>query len=162
MQSTFIDPRFMKFKYSRNNLIVSLLVLLLFLYQLTSANELTFEAIEIEIAGNLFDLEVAETPKQKQQGLMYREELADRSGMLFIYPYEMNNRIWMKNTLIPLTVIWLDNKARVIDIKKLNPCRQQNCPIYGVDRPSKFIIELNAKFNALKPGDQIPSLLSLK
>lgn len=152
----------MKFKFSRNNLIVSLVVLLLFLYQLTSANEVTFESIEIDIAGSLYKLEVAETPEQKQQGLMYREELADRSGMLFIYPSEMNNRIWMKNTLIPLTVIWLDNKARVIDIKKLKPCRQQNCPIYGVDRPSKFIIELNAQFNELKPGDRIPSLLAIQ
>ena len=151
----------MKYTHIRNK-ILSLLFLPFFLfYQSVSANGVNFESIELEIAGSLFNLEMAKTSKQRQQGLMHRQKLADRSGMIFIYPYAGNNRIWMKNTLIPLTVIWLDANAKIIDIKKLMPCRQQNCPVFGVDRPSKFIIELNAQFNALKPGDYIPSILSL-
>lgn len=138
-----------------------LLALVLFLHQSLSASEVFFESIKLEIAGSVFDMEVARTLKQRQQGLMYRQKLTDRAGMIFLYPYAGNNRIWMKNTLIPLTVIWLDDNAKIIDIKKLKPCRQQNCPVFGVDRPSKFIIELNAQFNALKPGDRIPALLSL-
>ncbi|NNE64248.1 MAG: DUF192 domain-containing protein [Gammaproteobacteria bacterium] len=138
-----------------------LLALVLLLHQSLSASEVFFESIKLEIAGSVFELEIAKTPKQRQQGLMYRQELPDRAGMIFLYPYAGNNRIWMKNTLIPLTVIWLDDNAKIIDIKKLKPCRQQNCPVFGVDRPSKFIIELNVQFNALKPGDRIPALLSL-
>ena len=125
------------------------------------ANEISFETIQLDIAGKTFNLEVANTTQKRQQGLMYRENLGARAGMLFIYSSPADNRIWMKNTLIPLTVVWLDAKARVIDIKKLLPCRQQECPIYGVDRASKYIIELNAEYNELKPGDYIPAVLSL-
>ncbi len=125
-----------------------------------SANEITFESIKLEIAGNLFELEVADTPERRQRGLMYRQELTDRSGMIFIYAVPGDNRIWMKNTLIPLTVVWLDDKAQVIDIKKLEPCHQLNCPVYSVATPSKYIIEFNTRFKELERGDDIPAVLS--
>jgi uncharacterized membrane protein (UPF0127 family) len=133
----------------------------LLIYQSLTANEVAFKSVELEIGGNLFDMEVAKTQKQRQRGLMYRKKLAPQSGMIFLFPEAGNNNIWMKNTLIPLTVIWLDGDARVIGIKKLKPCRQRDCPVYGVNTPSKFIIELNVQFNGLKPGDQVPSLLNL-
>jgi uncharacterized membrane protein (UPF0127 family) len=133
-----------------------------FIIQSISAKEVAFESVELEIAGMVFDMEVAKSPKQQQLGLMHRKNLAQKSGMIFLYPQAGNIRIWMKNTLIPLTVIWLDDDARVIDIKKLQPCRQRDCPVFGVNTPSKFVIELNIQFNALKPGDQVPALLNLE
>lgn len=132
------------------------------IYQSLTADEVVFESIELEIAGEVFNLEVARTLEQKRLGLMYRTNLAEQSGMIFPYAEAGDYRIWMKNTLIPLTVIWFDEYARVIDIKKLAPCRQRDCPVYGVDRPSKFIIEFNIHFNGLKPGDRVPALLTLK
>lgn len=127
-----------------------------------SADEITFDTIQLSIAGGIFDIEVANTPRKRQQGLMFRNSLAETAGMIFVYQAPGDNKIWMKNTLIPLTVIWLSHDARIIDIKKLFPCRQPECPIYSVDEPSKYIIELHAGFNSLKPGDYIPAVLSLQ
>lgn len=158
----FVTSCLMKFNCYRYKLPLLLILPVFLIYQSISANEVVFESVQLEIAGELFDMEIAKTPKQQQRGLMHRTNLGEKSGMIFLYSKARNNWIWMKNTLIPLTVIWLDDDARVIDIKKLQPCRQRDCPIYGVNKPSKFVIELNIRFNALKPGDQVPALLNLK
>lgn len=130
-------------------------------FQSISIDDITFNTITVMISGEEFKLELADNWQRRQRGLMFREELDDRSGMLFIYPAPGNHRIWMKNTKIPLTVIWLDQSARVIDVKKLEPCQQQDCPVYGVDSLSKYILEFNEAYSSLKKGDYIPDLLSL-
>jgi uncharacterized membrane protein (UPF0127 family) len=110
----------------------------------------------------LFKLEIAHSRAQRRQGLMHRKSIARDGGMLFLYDRPGDYRIWMKNTLIPLTVIWLDEDARVIGTRLLQPCRQLRCPVYGVDRPSKFIVELHPdRRQDFKPGQQLPALLAL-
>lgn len=110
--------------------------------------------------GSQYQLEIADTVKRKRQGLMYREFLAKDDGMLFVYSRPGNHRIWMKNTLVPLTVIWLDSQARIVGIKSLSPCHTPDCPVYGPDLPSKFIIELHiAAHKNFKVGDVLSSIL---
>ena len=121
-----------------------------------------FESMQLYIGGKSFRLEIADTPKRRKQGLMFRPELSIRGGMVFVYAQSGDYRIWMKNTRIPLTVVWVDDKATVIGIKKLRPCRQVNCPSYGVQSASKYIIEFNVNFDDLKPGDRLPAILDLK
>ncbi len=121
-----------------------------------------FESVPMNIGGKTFQLEIADTPNRRQQGLMFRSELSIYTGMIFIYPQSGNHRIWMKNTRMPLAVVWIDDKATVIAIKKLRPCKQENCPSYGVRSASKYIIEFHTNFNGLKPGDHLPELLNLK
>lgn len=105
--------------------------------------------------GKSYRLEIAETPAQRQLGLMHREQLADNAGMLFVYERAGDYRIWMKNTLIPLTVIWLDKQQKIIDIKLLQPCETYTCPVYGVKKPSQYIIELsNTELERFTAGDQ--------
>ena len=114
-----------------------------------------FERGSLEIMGVQYSIEIAKTSSQRQQGLMFRESLDIREGMLFVYPRSGNHRIWMKNTLIPLSVIWLDGNETVIEVKNLPPCKLDPCPIYGVSKPAKYIIELSAEVTGIKSGDSI-------
>jgi len=105
-----------------------------------------------------FQLEIAQTPEARIQGLMFRDYLLENSGMLFIFQKPQIHNFWMKNTLIPLDIIWLDKNSKVIYIQTLQPCQEQTCPSYGPNQDSKYVLELNAgtaeKIN-LKIGDKI-------
>ena len=135
-------------------------ILLLFFVTFNSLAAQLFEIRAIELNDKLYQLEIADTNRRKTQGLMYRKTLDQSAGMLFVYNQPGDYRIWMKNTLIPLTVIWLDEQARIIDKKILQPCRSSNCPVSAASKPSKFIIELHPdEFDRYKQGDQLPQIL---
>lgn len=121
-----------------------------------------WQSIDVRLGHQSFQLQLANTLELRRLGLMHRQSLPLDQGMLFIYPSASEHRIWMKNTLIPLTVIWLDDAARIIGIRLLQPCRQVNCPVFSVNQDSRFIIELNQQqFDNYKVGDQFSDLLLL-
>jgi uncharacterized membrane protein (UPF0127 family) len=93
-----------------------------------------------------FNVELAVTPEETERGLMYRETLASDAGMLFILPEESTNYFfWMKNTLIPLDIIWLDGNHRVISINRnMQPCHQAECPTVNPGMPARYVLEVNA------------------
>jgi hypothetical protein len=132
----------------------------LLLWFIMSLQEVYPAAIEFDrssliINGDQYSIEIAKTSSQRQQGLMFRESLDVHEGMLFVYPQPGNHRIWMKNTLIPLLVIWLDGNETVIEVKILPPCKFDPCPSYGVSKPAKYIIELSSEVMGVKSGDSI-------
>jgi len=104
-----------------------------------------------------FYVEVADDSDKRQLGLMHRESLDDDKGMIFIYPEEQKVAFWMKNTLIPLDMIFMDDDFEVIDyFTDVPPCEADPCPHYVPTGNSKYIIELNAgKISeiGLKRGD---------
>lgn len=110
------------------------------------------------IAGRKFELEVAKTPQQQQIGLMYRTSLADNRGMLFVFASPQPTRFWMKNTLIPLDMIFL-RKGQVMVIEAaVPPCRSTACPTYGTDTAIDQVVELKGGTTAqigLKVGDRV-------
>lgn len=135
--------------------------LLLFLLSLPVTAGKMFATEDIALNGKLYQLEIADNDPLRMRGLMHRKSLSGDAGMLFAYKKPGNYRIWMKNTLIPLTVIWLDEQARVITKKILQPCKIRNCPVSAASRPSKFILELNPlEFERFKPGDQLTAILT--
>jgi hypothetical protein len=65
-----------------------------------------------------FNIETAETPDESEQGLMYRTEMDDNQAMLFIFPYERVASFWMKNTYLPLDIIFFDKDKKIVHIAK--------------------------------------------
>ncbi len=92
-------------------------------------------------------LEIADSEFSRARGLMFREELPEKSGMLFIFSAEGIYSFWMKNTLIPLDIIWLDKDLRVVYIKSfVPPCKSYDCPSYNPEVKAQYVLEVNAGF----------------
>lgn len=98
----------------------------------------------------------------KRKGLMGREFLADGTGMLFIYPADVNPVMWMKGMLIPLDMVFIDKYFKIIHIEQnLQPCEAQDdsqCALYRSPFPSSYVLELPAGFvshNGIALGNQI-------
>ena len=100
---------------------ILILLLLIFNFSFVSSNT-SFEKYSLVFSDYLclpstcFEIELADTPEKKRKGLMFREELSEDKGMLFPYIEEKFITIWMKNTLIPLDIIWLDKNLNVVHI----------------------------------------------
>jgi len=95
--------------------------------------------------GRCFLVEVAETVTERMRGLQYREHLEPERGMLFVFENPGRHRFWMKNTLIPLDMIWLDPQGVVVHIEaRVPPCRTDPCPIYFSPKKALYVLELNA------------------
>lgn len=92
-----------------------------------------------------YSVEIAAEPELRAQGLMYRDQLRPATGMLFFFPTDGDYGFWMKNTLIPLDMIWLDSERKVVHIKNdVPPCRIEECPSYDPGVPSRYVLELAA------------------
>jgi uncharacterized membrane protein (UPF0127 family) len=113
---------------------------------------------QIKVANQVIQLEVASTPEQQAIGLMSRTNLPDDRGMLFDFGSPRRVGFWMKNTLIPLDMIFLLNgKVQAIS-SNVPPCEADPCPTYGPNVLVNQVIELRAGRAAelgLKQGDRI-------
>jgi uncharacterized membrane protein (UPF0127 family) len=125
------------------------------------AMEISLNIATLVINQDTYSLEIAKTQDQRQRGLMFREKLGAKNGMVFIYPNSANHRIWMKNTKIKLTVIWVDDSGVVLGVQRLEPCQRDPCKSYGLNQPSRYIIELNHQVRNIKIGDKIAGLNQL-
>ena len=106
-----------------------------------------------------FDVELAVKPSEQRRGLMFRERLDLDKGMLFIFKEEKEHSFWMKNTLIPLDIIWINNNKEVIFISESTlPCKEDSCPIILPIKKAKYVLEINGgmiKQLGLILGDKI-------
>jgi uncharacterized protein len=94
-------------------------------------------------SGAVYALELAVDPENQEQGLMFRENLPARTGMLFVFPEVAPHHFWMKNTMIPLDVIWMDESGKVLFVSaRTPPCKADPCPTYGPDTPVRQVLEI--------------------
>lgn len=108
--------------------------------------------------GASFSVEFARTPDEWAKGLMFRESLPEHQGMLFVFDEEKPRRFWMKNTLIPLDMIFLDaNKTVVFIHENAEPCEQDPCKLYP-SPPAQYVLEVNGG-SAEKNGIVVGSVL---
>lgn len=113
-----------------------------------------------EKIGNL-TLEVADTTRERTEGLQNRTELQDGHGIIFVYHDEAMRSFWMKDTLIPLDIIFLDSNRTILNIEEADPepdTPDEDLERYVSDGPAKYVIETNQGFSAehgVKPGDEI-------
>lgn len=94
------------------------------------------------------NIEIADTDKERQKGLMFRDKLDENSGMVFIFEEEKYVSFWMKNTKIPLDMIFVSSNGTITEIKdNIQPCVSDPCDIYTSKYPTKYVIEVNAGFS---------------
>ncbi|HEY3173096.1 MAG TPA: DUF192 domain-containing protein [Thermoanaerobaculia bacterium] len=94
-------------------------------------------------SGAVYRVEVARTPEEKTQGLMFRESLPERSGMIFLFTDAAPHQFWMKNTMVPLDIVWIDGSGRVVFVSaNTPPCRADPCPSYGPAVPATNVLEI--------------------
>jgi uncharacterized protein len=94
-------------------------------------------------SGTVYHVELAKTPEEQAQGLMFRESLPDRAGMLFVFPDVAVHKFWMKNTMIPLDIIWMDAAGKVLFVSAdTPPCKADPCPNYGPDAAASAVLEI--------------------
>jgi uncharacterized protein len=108
--------------------------------------------------GKTIDVEIARTSEEQSRGLMYREQLNESSGMLFIFNDPTIRYFWMKNTLIPLDIIFIDENKSIINIEDAIPCKNDPCSTYSSKRGAKYVLEVNQGYclmNGIKEGDKI-------
>jgi YVTN family beta-propeller protein len=106
-------------------------------------------------------VEVPDDLEEHMRGLMFRQHLPWNAGMLFAYDSEEPKSFWMKNTLIPLDMIFVGDNSEIVDIiENVPPCEQDPCPTYPSEEPAQYVLEVNAGFvqqNRVQVGDQLVS-----
>ncbi len=124
-------------------------------YKFIKNGELTFNKKN----GNLItkiDIEIANTAAKREQGLMYRTYMAENHGMLFIFDKDQSLSFWMKNTVIPLDMIFINSKFVIVKIHKNTIPYDESQ--YSSGKPAKYVVEVNAGFAdkyGIKKGDKI-------
>lgn len=107
--------------------------------------------------GTRVSVEIADSPEARERGLMFRRPLAPNEGMVFVWGAPGFYPFWMKNTLIPLDIIWLDDKGKVVSIApSVPPCKADPCPTYPPRGNASYVVEVVAGFAAahdVKVGD---------
>lgn len=113
----------------------------------------------VVLKGQRFTVELARTSEEHALGLMFRDEMPDDHGMLFIFPRAVTRSFWMKNTRIPLDIFYFDDELRLVSVaENAKPCRVSRCPSYPSDGPARYVLELNAGKAAelgVEPGDRL-------
>lgn len=100
---------------------------------------------EVCLQEHCFQVETASTPTARETGLMFRESLSDKEGMLFIFPKEDIYSFWMKNTKMALDIAWIDSQGTVVFMsKQTQPCKTEQCEVITPTKPAKYVLEIKA------------------
>lgn len=109
--------------------------------------------------GFVVSVEIAADDEMRAQGLMYRDRLDPDKGMLFVFPQDDVFSFWMKNTRIPLDMLWIDSGRRLVGLKEnVPPCHVPDCPSYGPGVAARYVLEVGggeAAKHGLKVGDTL-------
>lgn len=115
----------------------------------------------VRIKGHALRVELADTPETRRIGLMNRRQLGADSGMLFVFDAPTPQAMWMKNTLIPLSVAFVGADGRILNIEDMQPLTETAHPSAG---PALYAIETNAgwfRTRGIRPGDRVEGLQAI-
>lgn len=113
----------------------------------------------LKLNGHEIFVEVANTEASREAGLMFREHMDSDNGMLFVFDDSEERYFWMKNTVIPLSIAFMDEKGIILNILEMPPETEQTFPSAG---PAKYALEMNTGWfsqNHLKAGDLVEGAL---
>ena len=96
----------------------------------------------VQLQAGMFqiDAQVAATPKQREIGLMFRQDMATHEGMVFVFEQPQKQCFWMKNTLLPLTAAFVDEDGTIVNLADMKP---QSTESHCSDQPVRFVLEMN-------------------
>lgn len=117
-----------------------------------------FPVITLTAGIHVIKAEVAAREAERQQGLMYREKMGPNEGMVFLFDAPAGVCMWMKNTLIPLSVAFLDESGKIVNIEDMQP---QTTDSHCAKKPIRYALEMNRgwfKQKNIKPGSMIEGL----
>ena len=138
------------------NKIIFIFVFLVFLTSCTK-----YQTIFIDTGGEeeiKIKAELADTQEKKERGLMFRESLKENSGMFFPFDADATYNFWMKNTLIPLDIIFISKDFKIVEIIHAEPCEEEPCESYKTSQYSRYVLEVNGGFttrNNIAVGNKI-------
>jgi uncharacterized membrane protein (UPF0127 family) len=121
-----------------------------------------FQVISLTAGMHVIKAEVAATDAERQQGLMFRQKMAPNEGMLFVFPSPASVCMWMKNTYLPLSVAFLDENGKIVNIEDMQP---QTTDSHCAKTPVRYALEMNQgwfKKKNIKPGSEIAELARTK
>lgn len=145
-------------KIKKNHFVIFfaiIILIIIFYYSLKNENEIPKVCFSSEKCASV---EIADDNEERQKGLMFREEMDENSGMLFIFENSDYYNFWMKNTLIPLDIIWISEDMKIVDIQNAVPCLEEPCEIYKPREKAFYVLEVNSGFaerNEINIGDEV-------
>ncbi|MHB8424592.1 MAG: DUF192 domain-containing protein [Gammaproteobacteria bacterium] len=114
---------------------------------------------QVQLKGQRFTVEVADSGAARERGLMFRTRMAADHGMLFLFASALPRMFWMKHTLIPLDILFFDAQRRLINVSAdTPPCKRDPCPTYASAAPAQYVLELNAgtaQQLGIRPGNRL-------
>ena len=120
---------------------------LLLTLAIVSASPAAAPPVCIAPDGTRIRLELAISDQERALGLMFRDSLPAEAGMLFVFAEEDRWPFWMKNTFIPLDLVWLDGAGAVVEVRaNVQPCRNDPCPSYTPVARGTAVLEVNTGF----------------
>lgn len=104
-------------------------------------------------------MELATDEPSREHGLMMRTTLAPDHSMLFVFPLSAPQAFWMKNTLIPLDILYFDAERRLVSMQtNVPPCKADPCPVYPSNAPARYVLEVpagTARTMGVEVGDEL-------
>ena len=110
------------------------------------------------------EAEIAVSDEERAKGLMFRESLSENAGMLFVFQDLDYHGFWMKNTLIPLDILWLNERKEIVYWVTADPCKKDPCSSYSPFQKAKYVLEVAggfAKKHRLQIGQKLEFNLPL-
>ena len=137
-------------------------LLLMFGAALAQQAQVSLPAITLSVGGKAVTAEVADEPREREMGLMFREELAPDSGMLFVMPGPEHTAFWMKNTTLPLSIAYISEAGLILEIHDLQPLDER--PLPSAFSNIAYALEMEQGWfakNHILAGDRIKGLPAL-
>lgn len=143
----------------KNFLLASSATTLFLLSACAGAQQTSLKTTRLSAGMHMITAEVAASDPERQQGLMYREKMANNHGMVFVFDQPNTQCMWMKNTFLPLSIAFIDEQGKIVNIEDMQP---QTLESHCSAKPVKYALEMNLgwfKAKNIKPGMTIQGLV---